>query len=201
MPRRNAMLKYLLAFFFVLFGKTDNLFSFWKAEIIRRDKLVIHRLLREKKQRNRNFLFWWRLANEMYINGGKIQKKAAEKLNIRILEKFGCEISLGATIGKGLMIPHHAGIVIHNAVEIGENFVIRQNTTIGQKDSDKKTARLIIGDNVDIGANTCIVGLTHRIGNNVKIGAMSFVNGDIPDNCTYITRKQNSVIAHHGTMQ
>ncbi|ENH3035365.1 serine acetyltransferase, partial [Escherichia coli] len=29
----------------------------------------VWRLLREKRQRNRNFLFWWRLANEMHING------------------------------------------------------------------------------------------------------------------------------------
>jgi len=188
------MFKYLLALSFVFFGKNDKLFEFWKSEIIRRDKIIIHRLLREKKQRHRNFLFWWRLANEMYLNGNKLQRKAAEKINTRLLEKFGCEISLGANIGKGLKIPHHTGVVIHYAVDIGENFVIRQNTTIGQKDGDSKSARLFIGDNVDIGANTCIVGLTHRIGNNVKIGAMSFINKDIPDNCTYITRKEIRII-------
>lgn len=189
------MIKYIIALSFVFFGKSNALMEYWKAEITRRDKISIIRLLREKgNNRCRNFLFWWRLANEMHINGGKWQRKAAEKINIKLLEKFGCEISLGAKIGKGLKIPHHIGVVIHHSVEIGENFVIRQNTTIGQKDSDKKTAKLIIGNNVDIGANTCIVGLTHKIGNNVKIGAMSFVNCDIPDDCTYITKKENKLI-------
>lgn len=189
------MFKYLVALFFAIFGDNDNLMVFWRKEIVRRDRIQLYRLLREKNNnRCRNFLFWWRLANEMHINGGRIQKKAAEKINLMLLEKFGCEISLGATIGKGLKIPHHNGIVIHHSVVIGENFVIRQNTTIGKKDSDDESAKLIIGNNVDIGANTCIVGLNHKIGNNVIIGAMSFVNSDIPDNCTYITKKDIRLI-------
>lgn len=183
------MFKYFSALTFILFGNTSNLFDFWKVEVTRNKNIKIHRLLREKKHRGRNYLFWWRLANEMYINGSKMQKKSAKKINDMLIQKFGCEIGLGANIGKGLVIPHHAGIVIHYAVDIGENFVIRQNTTIGQKDSDVKTIRLSIGDNVDIGANTSIIGLSHKIGNNVTIGAMSFINGDIPDNCTYITTK------------
>lgn len=189
------MFNYTLALIFVIFGRNDKLLYYWKHEIIRRDKFSIKRLLREKSNnRGRSFLFWWRLANEMYINGGKPFKKAAKKINIRLLEKFGCEISLGVQIGKGIKIPHHTGIVIHHSVKIGDNFVIRQNTTIGKKDGDPKSAILIIGDNVDIGANTCIVGLTHKIGNNVKIGGMSFINNDIPDNCTYVTKKEARII-------
>jgi acetyltransferase-like isoleucine patch superfamily enzyme len=55
----------------------------------------------------------------------------------------------------------------------------------------------IIGDNVDIGACTCIVGITHVIGDNVKIGAMSFVNQDIPSNCTCITKKEFHTIVNN----
>ncbi|EOO0214093.1 serine acetyltransferase, partial [Escherichia coli] len=29
---------------------------------------------------------------------------------------------------------------------------------------------------------------------NVKIGAMSFIMEDVPDNCTYVTRKESRVI-------
>ena len=191
------MIDSTLAFIFLVFGKKEKLFDYWKHEIIRREKFSIIRLLREKNNnRGRNFLFWWRLANEMHMYGKKPFQKAAKRINVKLLEKFGCEISLGATIGKGLKIPHHSGIVIHKNVIIGENFVIRQNTTIGQKDSDSKSAILIIGDNVDIGAGTCIVGLSHFIGNNVKIGAMSFVNQDIPNNCTYITKKEARIIVN-----
>ncbi|MEH6499792.1 MAG: hypothetical protein V7751_10435 [Pseudoalteromonas distincta] len=50
---------------------------------------------------------------------------------------------------------------------------------------------ITLGDNVDIGAHTCIIGSGLVIGSNVRIGAMSFVNKDIPDNVTYITRKES----------
>ncbi|EJQ0323763.1 serine acetyltransferase [Escherichia coli] len=188
------MLSYLMAIHFVLFGNSTNLKNFWKYEVIRRKRMDIWRLLREKKQRNRNFLFCWRLANEMYINGNKLHKKAAKKLNSKIINKFGCEIGLGANIGKGLTIPHHAGIVVHFAVDAGENLVLRQNTTIGQIDGDIPGSRVKIGSNVDIGANCCIIGLSRKIGDNVKIGAMSFINKDIPSNCTYITKKSGAVL-------
>ena len=79
------MLSYLMAIHFVLFGNSTNLKNFWKHEVIRRKRMDIWRLLREKKQRNRIFLFWWRLANEMYINGNKLHKKAAKKLNSKII--------------------------------------------------------------------------------------------------------------------
>lgn len=39
----------------------------------------------------------------------------------------------------------------------------------------------VIGDNVDIGAHSCIIG-DINIGHNVTIGAMTFVNKDVPDN-------------------
>ncbi len=79
------MLKYLVALFFAIFGDNEDLLMFWRKEIVRRDKIQLHRLLREKNNnRCRNFLFWWRLANEMHINGGRIHKKAAEKLNVKL---------------------------------------------------------------------------------------------------------------------
>lgn len=190
------LMKILHTAAFILFGKTENLFYYWKAEVIRRDKFIIHRLIREGMQRQRNYLLWWRLANEMYIHGNKKQKKIAIKINDKLVSKFGCEIGMGAKIGKGLMIPHHSGIVIHGNIDIGDNFVVRQNTTIGQKDSDSKENRITIGHNVDIGANSLILGLSVKIGDNVKIGAMSFIMEDIPDNCTYITKKDSRVISH-----
>lgn len=188
------MIKYIIALKFVIFGRSQELFYYWKSEIIRRPYFSIIRLLREKKLRHRNFLFWWRLANEMYKNGWKYQKRAAIKLNNKIIERFGCEIGLGANIGKGLLIPHHSGIVIHGSVDIGDNFIIRQNCVIGQIDKDCKSLRLTIGNNVDIGANTCIIGLSVKIGDNVKIGAMSFIKSNIPSNCTYVTEKKSRII-------
>ena len=40
----------------------------------------------------------------------------------------------------------------------------------------------MIGNNVSVGCNVCIIGGI-RIGNNVTIGAGSVVVNDVPDNC------------------
>ncbi|MDZ7163310.1 serine acetyltransferase [Escherichia coli] len=179
---------------FLLSGKKRHLLECWKAEVIMRDKFVFHRLIRNGMQRQRGFLLWWRLANEMYISGNKKQRKCAIKIKNALMAKYGCDIGLGAQIGKGLVLPHHSGVVIHGNVKIGENVIIRQNTTIGEKESDSRENYIVIGDNVDIGAHTCIIGLNVKIGSNVKIGAMSFIMEEVPDNCTYVTRKESRVI-------
>lgn len=73
------------------------------------------------------------------------------------------------------------GIIIRAECIIGKNANIRQNTTIGRKSSDGIIGMTVIGDNVDIGAHSCIIGDV-RIGDNVTIGAMTFVNKDVPAN-------------------
>jgi len=114
------MMKNPLAYFhiatFLLSGKSRNLSEYWKAEVIMRDKFVLHRLIRNGLQRQRGFLMWWRLANEMFISGNKKQRKCAIKIKNALMERYGCDIGLGARIGKGLVLPHHAGIVIHGNV-------------------------------------------------------------------------------------
>ena len=92
---------------------------------------------------------------------------------------IGVDIPWKTKIGKGFRISHPMGIVIHENTIIGENCWIRQNTTIGI-DLRTKDAP-IIGDNVNIGANTCIIGNV-KIGDNSIIGAGSVVVKSIPEN-------------------
>ena len=148
------------------------------------------------------YLFWWRLASEMYQHGTKRQSNVGTTINLKLISKYGADIGLNARIGKNLIISHCVGLVINGDSTIGENFNIRQNVTIGIKtlphfiwESFSADKYLIeIGDNVFIGANSCIIGDALQIGNNVKIGAMTFINSDIPDNCTVYTQKMNTII-------
>ena len=65
---------------------------------------------------------------------------------------------------------------------MGENCEVFQNVTIGSNRKEKEGRFMpIIGDNVSIGAGAVVVGAI-TIGNNVKIGANSYVDKDIPDN-------------------
>lgn len=149
--------------------------------------------LRYWRQPNLRFMFWWRIANCLYSQGGKRKVKLARRIHRKLVSQYNTDIGLGAQIGTGFKIYHFAGIVICPQAVIGENLRIRQNTTIGLKTVDGVKA-IRIGDNVEIGANTCIIGDDLTIGDNVTIGAMSFVNKDIPENSVFITRKISSII-------
>jgi putative colanic acid biosynthesis acetyltransferase WcaB len=96
---------------------------------------------------------------------------------------LGFELPYITKIGKGLKIYHIQAIVINKNSVIGENFILRQSTTIGNKSQNGKSP--IIGNNVDVGANVCIIG-NIIIGDNVNIGAGSIVVNDVPSNCTIV---------------
>lgn len=156
-------------------------------------------LLRAYSYPDRRFIFWWRIANYFYHKKSQRMKRLSEYINNKLTSKYGADIELGAKIAPGFTSPHLTGIVINRISIIGTNFHIRQNTTIGtsgsrihNKTSEKQFIK--IGDNVEIGANSCIIGDSLTIGNNIIIGAMSFINKDIPDNCVCYTKKENKII-------
>lgn len=149
---------------------------------------AVHSAYKKPKKR---FVFWWRLANFLYLSKGRYGQKLAKRINRNLFFKYNTEIELGAMIGAGLTIGHHAGIVISRRCKIGENFTIRQNTTIGLKSDNSNT--ITIGNNVNVGANSCIISEHIVIGDNVTIGAGAFVNHDIPANSTYYSINHYSI--------
>ena len=107
----------------------------------------------------------------------------------RILSQFtrfftGLEIHPGATIGNGVFIDHGAGIVIGETAEIGNNCVLFHNVTLGGTGKHIGKRHPSIGNNVFIGTGSILLGPIH-VGDNVKIGANSFVvMRDVPSGCT-----------------
>ena len=60
------------------------------------------------------------------------------------------------------------------------------NVTLGGTGKHEGKRHPTVGDNVLIGTSSILLGPL-KVGNNVKIGANSFiVNCDVPDNCTVI---------------
>ncbi len=96
---------------------------------------------------------------------------------------LGIELPYKTKIGKGLVIHHGQALIINDSVQIGNNCILRHCTTIGNKQIgiDQFSPSPIIGNNVDIGSNVCIIGPI-KIGDNVKIGAGSVIVKDIPSN-------------------
>ncbi|PDO89964.1 serine acetyltransferase [Kosakonia sacchari] len=136
---------------------------------------------------DRRFYFIFRLGQYFYrTNKFNLSRIAKERLN-KLNAQYNVDIDPDVVIGAGLHISHFPGIVIRPDCIIGKNLLIRQNTTLGRKQNED--GMMIIGDNVNIGANCCILG-NINIGDNVTIGAMTFVNKDLPANAVVYSAKE-----------
>jgi len=88
----------------------------------------------------------------------------------------GSDIPLNANLGRGLLLPHPNGIVIHPDAIIGPNCLIFQQVTIG---TGTKPGLPRIGGHVDIGAGAKILGGI-TIGAHSVIGANAVVTKNVP---------------------
>lgn len=99
---------------------------------------------------------------------------------------FGIDISPFAKIGKNFKVNHGVGTVI-GPCKIGDNFNIKHNVTIGNKENGVQKFP-VIGNNVIIYTNSIVLG-DIKVGNNVIIGAGSFVDKNIPSNSIVYNKK------------
>jgi putative colanic acid biosynthesis acetyltransferase WcaB len=100
---------------------------------------------------------------------------------------LGIEIPWDTKIEKNLTLQHGHGLVINHKTQIGENCVLRNSTTIGNKKlaDGSYSAAPKIGNNVDIGANVVIIGAI-TIGDSAVIGAGSVVVKDVPERAVVV---------------
>lgn len=107
----------------------------------------------------------------------------------RILNKltqlfFGMKLDYTVEVGRRVKLEHFGGMIL-GARKIGNDVILRQNTTLGIRSVDDLKAKPIIGNNVDIGAGAVIVG-NIRIGDNCIIGANSVVYTSVPANSVVV---------------
>ncbi|MFT2008668.1 serine acetyltransferase [Pontibacter sp. 13R65] len=136
--------------------------------------------------KGRLVMFLFRLARPASINNKLLRVLWLPYLAFYkvFVEWFLCiELPHWTAVGPGLGLFHGQALVVNGCTTIGKNCYLRQSTTIGNiiREDGSYSGSPIIGDNVEIGANVCIIGEI-RIGNNVKIGAGSVVIKDLPDN-------------------
>ena len=174
--------------------KYAQLLECWRMEVsnkkqpCRKTSLFFNVVKRARKYNVLRFLFLFRLAQYLHSKGG-FPRAYARAMGQRLNRKYSVDIGLDAQIGPGFKIAHLPGVVISGYAQIGKNFLIRQNTTIGIKTLGRESYSLIIGDDVCLGANSCIISDSLKIRNNVTIGAMSLVTKDIPDGTTFYNKR------------
>lgn len=115
----------------------------------------------------------------------KILKSFYKLKILNLQKKTFIQIPYNAKIGNGFYIGHNGRIIINPGTIIGKNCNIATGVTIGQENRGKRKGTPTIGDNVWIGTNSVIVG-NIKIGNDVLIAPLAYVNFDVPDHSIVI---------------
>ena len=119
----------------------------------------------------------YRIARNYFLSGKEDVAATYSSLGTFL---SGFEIYYSAQIGKGLKINHGLGTVIGARVIIGDNALLHQGITFG----DRNGGRPKLFDNVKVYAGSTILG-DITIGNNSVIGANSLCIVSVPDNEIY----------------
>jgi serine O-acetyltransferase len=100
--------------------------------------------------------------------------------------EWTCGISLPDTVrvGRRVRLWHHGGMIL-NAASIGDDVVIRHNTTFGVVRTQHNFELPTIDDGADIGVGVCVLGPI-RVGRSAVIGANAVVLSDIPANAVAV---------------
>jgi len=107
------------------------------------------------------------------------------------------DISIKADIGGGLYLGHIGGVVISRRAIIGENADISHQVTIGVSGSGENSGAPQIGRNVYIAPGAKVFGKI-IIGDNVKIGANAVVYKDLESNSIVAIKNSMEVISMKG---
>jgi serine O-acetyltransferase len=92
---------------------------------------------------------------------------------------YGIELPHSVSVGRGVVIEHQGGIVIHGASVIGDRCVIRHGCTLGIRRMDDLTAAPILANDVQLGAGAVLMGRI-SIGEAAQVGANAVVTSDVP---------------------
>jgi acetyltransferase-like isoleucine patch superfamily enzyme len=106
----------------------------------------------------------------------EIEEGKPTKYNWIVQHKDNFHLGYKTDIGAFTYINAKHGVVIEDFVQIGSHCSIYSVSTI-----DNKEGKVVLKKNCKLGGHTVVMpGVT--VGKNAVIGAMSFVNMDIPDN-------------------
>lgn len=129
----------------------------------------------------------WYLSCKLYQRKIPIIPRILKTINFLV---FHTILPYQAQINKDIDLAHYSlGIVIHPNVKIGERVKIYQHVTLAAETWIGSPYKIIIGNDVIIGAGAAIVGRgnqTLTIGNGAKIGANAVVTKDVLPDTTVV---------------
>lgn len=102
-------------------------------------------------------------------------------LKKRMINRYSCDISYQATIGRRIRFPHPIGIVIGVGSQVKDDVMIWQHVTLGSSGKSNALTYPTIYSKVKLYSGAQIIGKL-SVGENSVVGASSLVIKDIPDN-------------------
>lgn len=120
----------------------------------------------------------FRLAHRWWVAGG-LGRPAARVLMTLVRSVTGVEIHPAARIGRRFFIDHGMGVVIGATAEVGDDVMLYHGVTLGGRSLERIKRHPTVGDRVTIGAGARVLGPV-LIGDDVQIGANSVVVKDVP---------------------
>ena len=97
----------------------------------------------------------------------------------KIRNTYGIDLPYTVQLGRRVIIEHQSSIVVHGYSTIGDDCIIRQGVTIGNRYRERSLDCPKLGARVNVGAGAKILG-NITIGDGVNIGANAVVLADIP---------------------
>jgi len=103
----------------------------------------------------------------------------------KVRNTYGIELPHTTKVGRRVIIEHQSAIVIHGYCEIGDDSIIRQGVTLGNRYLERPLDAPKLGARVNVGAGAKIFGAV-TIGDDANIGANAVVLIDIPTGATAV---------------
>ncbi len=103
----------------------------------------------------------------------------------KVRNTYGIELPFTVKLGRRVVIEHQSAIVIHGFCEIGDDSIVRQGVTLGNRYLDKPFDAPKLGKRVNVGAGAKIFGAV-MIGDGANIGANAVVLKDVPAGATAV---------------
>ncbi len=98
---------------------------------------------------------------------------------------YGIDLPYTVKLGRRVIIEHQGAIVIHGHSQIGDDSIIRQGVTLGNRYLDRPLEAPCLGERVNVGAGAKILGAL-TLGDDVNIGANAVVLIDVPSQQTAV---------------
>jgi serine O-acetyltransferase len=97
----------------------------------------------------------------------------------KVRNTYGIDLPYSVKLGRRVVIEHQGAIIIHGDCVIGDDSIIRQGVTLGNRYLDRPLDAPRLGQRVNVGAGAKILGGV-SIGDDVTIGANAVVLKDVP---------------------